>query len=723
MVAAILAASSAAAQTTGTTLEEVVVTGQFISETGRSALKLDVPLRDVPLTISSYTDSFMKAIETTRISDLYNYMTGVQRAGNTAYDVAIRGFASGGADRNTIMMDGLPGMAVRFGSPPTISAERVEVVKGPASILYGQVQPGGFINIVSKKPQSVASNMVRLRGDGYSGSGAKFGDTTGFTASFDSTGPIDDNARFLYRLIGEYGDDPGFRDFGKSDTRYIVPSLTVNFTENTSATAFVEYRKETVSWDDGLVAPNNAAGVPDWRLVNKKLTTYYHEPGDTNKEEGTVLGLSFTHEFSPSVRWNVQLRDVDHKDQRQALDFQGTRVCSPQSVAGQLDPTDLCVRRRQRDQLNKRTYKFGDTNLVVDVGSGSITHKVLLGINAGKETADFRRLDFGTNNNTYDISVAHPVYGQGTPNAPTPNSWSLTTYDSFAAYLQDQISLGERWKLLAGVRYESFDIVASSKLPVGAPFWSADQTTKGNTTKPMVGIMYQPNDQWSYYVSYATSFNPPAPGRLDINGNIFKDPEEGEQYEVGAKADLLDNRVTGTLAVFRIAKKNSLQQIGTTGVFQLTGEEESKGAEFEIDASVTDRWQVLAGYSYVDATVKSDVDTAIIGQQLRNVPKTKVSMWNRYQLNPALSFGLGVNYVSERYGTVPDDAGNSARLVLPAYTLVDAALYYTNERYDFDVTVKLGNVLNEWYLESAFTPIRIAPGIPRNLTLSLTKRF
>lgn len=703
-------------------LEEVLVTGRFIGETGRSALKSDVPLRDVPVTVSSYTDDFMKAIETVKLSDLYDYMTGVQRAGNTAYDINIRGFASGGADRNTLMVDGLPGLAVRFGSPPTISAERVEVVKGPASVLYGQVQPGGFVNIVTKKPEEQKSTMVRFRTESFYGDKASTSDSFGYTVSLDSTGPLGKGDSLLYRVIAQYGANPGFRDYGKDDDIYVMPSLTWNVSDDTSFTGFVEYRDETAAWDDGLVAPNNAAGVADIRLVSQDATTYYPEPGDSNAEKGTVLGLGFTHDISSNLQWRGNFRAVDHEDHRIALEVQGTRTCHASSAAGKLNPGSLCVRRRQRDQYNERTYYFGDTNLAWDFGSGNVEHRLLTGINWGEETADFKRNDFGVNNNTYDISLYNPVYGQGTPNAPGEHSWSLTTYDSFAIYLQDQISFGEQWKLLVGGRYEEFDIVNESRRPPDHPRWSNPQQTKGDAFVPMAGLLYQPNDSMTYYLSYSESFNPPAPGRLDANGNIFEVPEEGVQYEAGVKADLADGRSSVTFSVFQITKQNSLQQIGTTGVFQLTGEEESTGFEIETDYQLTDRWQVLAGYAYVNAEVKDDVDTAIIGQVLRNSPKHSASIWNRIELSRAFSLGVGVSYISERYGTIPDEDGNAARLYLPSYTLVDAALYYTNEN-DWGATLKLGNLLDEKYYPSGFSATRINVGAPANVTFSIYKTF
>jgi iron complex outermembrane receptor protein len=149
------------------TVEQIVVQGSFLGAGSQSAMKLDVPVRDTPFSVSAYTDSFMKAIETSNVADMYNYMTGVKRAGNTGYDLTIRGFKTSANDRNAILVDGLPGLSGRIGSPPTIGIERLELVKGPMSVLYGQAQPGGFVNLIAKKPRAKQALEVDLKGTTY----------------------------------------------------------------------------------------------------------------------------------------------------------------------------------------------------------------------------------------------------------------------------------------------------------------------------------------------------------------------------------------------------------------------------------------------------------------------------------------------------------------------------------------------------------------------------
>jgi len=712
LVSTILAASAASAQTTGATLEEVVVTGKFIAETGFSALKLDVPLRDVPLTISGYTGSFMNAIETTRVSDLYSYMSGVQKSGATGYDISIRGFSSGGNDRNAILTDGLPGLAVRFGSPPTINAERIEVVKGPAAVLYGQIQPGGFVNIVTKKPQYTPSTMIKLRTEGFYGDEAKLGDTAGVTVSLDSTGPIDQQGRFLYRVVAEYADDNTFRDYGFEKSTYFVPSLTWNISDRTQATVFAEYRDEDNALDNGLAAFGNDIGTV------ASLTTRYQEPDDEQPEKGYVGGLTLDHSFTDNLQWRLSYRYVWHEDS--ALGYENLSFRNATTL-----------RRRDRNQENERTYNFIDTNLIWNVDIGSVENRILLGLNAGTETAQFTRLNFDNNNPTLDIDLYDPVYGQGIPNADrnVGDNDRKRNFDSWAVYLQDQITLSKHWKAVAAARFESFDTSEDLYQPaVPEPVYVRTVEANGDDVSTMVGLIYQPNDVWSLYISYAESFDPPTWGREDVNGDPLLDPEKGSQVEFGVKTDF--DWGTATLSFFTITRKDVAQDTGLdqpdgTAIWALTGKEKSEGLELEVNANVTDRWQLIFAYSYVDAKVDSDTNPLKVGQKLSGAPENTASIWNRYQFNDNWGLGLGIRYTDSTYGTpVAANGDQDSRMLLPSYTLVDVGVYYTADTWD--VALRGGNVFDETYYESGGSlgqSTIISPGTPANVVLSLTKRF
>ena len=206
-------------------LQQVTVSANFIRPGGQSALKMSVPVQDVPFSLEDYSQSFMQAVDTTRLTDLYGYMSGVQRAGPSGYDISIRGFTSGSTDPNSVLMDGLPGLPARTASPETADLARVEVVKGPASVLYGQDQPGGFINLITKKPQAHEETNVELRADTYDGAGIPFGHHNGYTGIVDTTGALDSSDTLLGRAIVQYTNQQSFREFVLDKDFMVAPSL------------------------------------------------------------------------------------------------------------------------------------------------------------------------------------------------------------------------------------------------------------------------------------------------------------------------------------------------------------------------------------------------------------------------------------------------------------------------------------------------------------------
>ncbi len=690
-------------------IDEIVVTGQFIAETGQSALKSDVPLRDVPFTVAGYTREFMDAIETTRIADLYNYMAGVQKSGPTGYDVSIRGYRSTANDRNVLLTDGLPGLSVRFGSPPTVNAERIEVVKGPAAVLYGQIQPGGFINIVTKRPEETRSTGVRFRADGTYGADASIGDTTGFIASVDTTGPLTDDGRFLYRLIAEYEDANTYRDNGFSDSFYIVPSLTWVVSDRTRATVFAEYRDEDHALDNYLVAfGNDISNAAD-------LTTRYQEPNDEQPETGWVGGLEIDHAFSDTFSWKLNYRYVWHEDFARGYENSSFR-------------DEDTLRRRDRNQANERTYDFVDTSLNWQLQGGGIEHDLSFGLNVGKETSQFTRINFDNGNPTLDIDVLNPVYGQGVPNADrnVSDNDRFRDFDSVAVYFRDFVTLSENWKAVIGARYEEFDTSEIEYRPAfPTPVFFRGREANGDDVSTMLGLVYQPDDRWSIYASYAESFDPPTWGREDSNGNPITKPERGQQLEAGVKMDF--DRGTATVSVFSITRDDVAQDTGQdqpdgTAIFDFIGEDKSDGFEVEVDTAINENWNLIFAWANVTAEVEADVNSNRIGQTLLGAPENTVSIWNRFQINEAWGVGVGINHAGDRYGSAFASSGDqSTRLELPDYTLVDLGIYYTGDA--FDATVKFSNITDEEYYVSSTRNTNIVPGVPATVTFSLFKQF
>lgn len=707
------AAKPAAADAGEASVSEVVVTAKFISPAALSATKLNIPVQDTPVSVSSYTRAFMDAIQVVQVADLYRYMTGVQRAGNTGYDLTLRGFKTSGNDRNAIMTDGLPGLTVRFGSPPTVGTAHVEVVKGPTSVLYGQGQPGGFVNIITKKPLSSPETEVEMRG--VKGIG-DFDRAQGLIASVDTTGPLTDSGNLLYRFIAETGYSDGFRINSYERPIYVAPSVTWKLSDDTDATLQLEYRRSKTHYDTYLATPHkDIAFVPS-------IDTTYQEPGDYLLEEGKTATLFVHHDLPGKFRLNFGWRYVDHDDTQKNFDVVGVATNQTQ------------VTMRARGQHNHRTYDFGDLNLTGDFQLGPIRNQMILGANLGRETADLNRLQFYNLPSQYNRSIYNPVLGTlppldsfplVNPNTPQNLNDRYSIDDAVGVYFSDLLTFTDQWKLMVGLRYAKDDLSIVDKKILTTP----KQTASNDDWLPMAGLIFQPTPGWSFYVSYTTSFVPVSPSTIDVNGLYSFNPTTANSVEGGVKADLFDHRLTFTLADFDIHKKNVVNSFSCsfgTCSDQL-GEEESKGFEAEVDASPLPNWQISAGYSYDDAkVVKSDI-VAQRGARLTNVAKNNAHLWTRYDFEEGhlkgLGLGGGVSYVGSRTGLLPTTS-TSPLLILPAYTTVDAAVYYRfNDRYD--LTLKVTNLFDKTYYESAgFTAdINILPGEPRTLTLTARARF
>lgn len=316
---------------------DIVVVGRFLSTGAQSATKADVSVLDTPFSVAAYSDSFVKSIESTNVADLYNYMTGVKKSGNTGYDVTLRGFKSSGDDRNAIMVDGLPGLTGRYGSPPTVNVDHVELVKGPMSVLYGQIQPGGFINIISKKPQAKSETSVSLRGNTFVSKYRKGFEHNGLTGDLDTTGALNESGSLMYRFVGEIADNEGFRDYARTQQQFFSPSLTLDL-GTTKVTASFEYRHVKEHFDVGLAAPPNTkdatATIYDIDQM-APITTTYQQPGDYRKETGKAAELFVTQDLGSSWKFRGGYpRDSNHS----VFTVASFAAADSQAAAGALKP-------------------------------------------------------------------------------------------------------------------------------------------------------------------------------------------------------------------------------------------------------------------------------------------------------------------------------------------------------------------------------------------------
>lgn len=717
---------------------DIVVTGRFLDTGASSASKMDIRVLDTPFSVASYNNNFLKAIETTNVSDLYRYMTGIQRAGNTSYDITFRGFKTSGNDRNAIMTDGLPGQSVRFGSPPTVGVDHIELVKGATSVLYGQAQPGGFINIITKKPKATPGFEISLRGNIGIGT---YDRALGALLSMDFTGPVTSDGALLARVVGEVGESRGFRKDSSEQPVYFAPSIAWKPDDRTTLTFQGEYRYVRTHYDTYLVAPNR-----DVSLI-APIDTTYQEKDDYLIERGTVGNVYVNHEFTDSLKLNAGFRYVDHYDEQNNFDLQGF-------ASGAAGLTT--VTRRARGQANIRTYAFGDVNLTWKGETFGIKHTLLVGGSGGQETASLNRTRFyncsvaaasgsvpAQTCTVLNLNIQNPVLGVvGSPQnyplfvtgRPADLNWRYTTQKSLGFYASDLIEFSDMFKAMVGIRY------ADEKQTIDDLRLVIAQQRKADTKwLPSAGLLFQPMRNLSFYASYATSFVPVAASSQDITGaNPFK-PTEAEAYEGGVKAELFNRRLNITAAYFDIEKKNTLNNFNCPAGAAATGTcsnqlggERSRGFEIEFNGSPLPGWVLTGGYAHTTARVTQSDTPGQTGARLTNSPDDAFNVWSRYDFQEGalknLGVGVGVSYIGDRAGLLPtalvDARPAGGTLPLASYVTVDTGLYYKASD-TIDLTFKVTNLLDERYIESAgFTgDIQLVPGTPRTLTITVRSHF
>jgi len=721
---------------------EIVVTGHFIGTGAKSAMKMDVSVMDTPFSVSSYSNSFVKSIETTQLTDLYNYMTGVKQSGTTAYDITIRGFKSSGDDRNAIMVDGLPGLSSRYASPATINFDHVELVKGAMSVLYGQIQPGGFVNLITKKPQRNPVTTLEIRGNTYASRYRSLFDVNGITGDLDSTGPLGANDHVMYRITAEALDSPGFRDFAINKQQFVSPSLMVDL-GSTQITGQFEYRHVRQHFDVGLVAPPNAAGtIYDINAV-APITTTYQQPTDFRVETGKAENLFLVHHFGPSWRVNASYRHVDYESEQKETSTTGLAFIQNQ----------WRVLRRFRDLQTKRRYDYADINANGTLNTFGIQHKLLFGINFGSDLVNENRLKFFNSNvrnavtgacpvggTCLDIGVYNPDYS-GFPafdsvpalNPTLKNQDILLTNrfvrsHNYGIYVSDLATLTPWLKVsVAGRNFSETEAVEADRRH--NPGQIDRQTSKKNLL-PSAGVLIEPSKHLTFYGSYSESFVPVDPSAIDINGQHNFQPIEGKQYEVGIKTqNLLNGRLSATLALYRIDQVGQLTGVicpfGTCDV--QIGKGRTQGLELEGNYAPFKNFQIIFGYAHINAKVLSaDPDKQFqIGQRLPNVARDAANIWSRYDWANGLGLGFGVTYTGDRAGLLPTSASDLKTLDLPAYVVADTAVYWTKGRYS--LTLKVGNLFDKKYFASSgggsLGRLQIIPGDPRYITLAAKVKF
>ncbi|QOZ36096.1 TonB-dependent siderophore receptor [Bradyrhizobium sp. CCBAU 53421] len=615
-----------------------------------------------------------------------NTLAGTQDA------VMRRGF---GDNRDgSIMRNGMP---LVQGRSLNAAVESVEVLKGPASLLYGIMDPGGIVNTISKRPELYQHGSVTLLGSTFAN------DKSGADGTIDITGPIG-NGGLAYRFIGYGVSEDYWRNFGRHREMLVAPSLAW-YGDNTTVQLNYEHREFITPFDRGT-AFDSVTKAPLAIPATRRLD----EPFNNMWGTSDLMQASVEHRLNQD--WKLF---AAYSYNTETFSANQLRITGVNSKTG--------VETRSNDgtwgSLSNASY--GTSYLQGNVWLGGFRHEVLLG-GDGQYRTIYR--DNLIRQATPSFNFYNPVYGLITPGTTISAADSAQTdkLGQWSLFFQDTLHLTERFALVGGVRYMDYDQIAGK----GRPFITNTNVSQDKAL-PLGGAILKLTDEVSLYASYTQSLKPtstiaPLTGGVVIGSNIA--PEEGTQWETGVKFDF-NKRISGTLALYDIDKKNVLvsQLNPATGIveYRTAGKVRSRGVELDVTGRLTDSWSMIGSYAYTDARVTEDPTLA--GNALQNVALNTASLYLVYDFGTTLPgrlrLGGGARYVGDR----PGDAANS--FVLPAYTVADVFATYETKVQSFPVVYQFNvkNLFDTVYYPSANNILTVAMGDARRFSLSATVKF
>lgn len=711
-------------------LQEVEIIGRigktYKNDATFAATKTATKVKDVPQAISYVTKEIFADQQAYRVNDIVKNVSGVNQY-SWYDDFSFRGFRSGGTYINGLRVIGL------FGPQPLlVNIERVEVLKGPASAMFGNSSPGGTMNRVTKKPLRENRKSINF--------------TTGsfntLRTTVDFTGPMNKKKTLLYRLNIGYENSDSFRDLQETKTYVIAPSLSFLPTDKTRINFDLVIQQFDGKLDRGQPIYGATAGTKIDDPNNTPINFAIGATNDYHKSSVNYFTLSLNHKFNDNISFNSSyMRYFNEEDlfehrtsNKFALDANGDQI-----------PTLMGMRisARQRKVVADNTSNY----FVFRTNTGSISHKILLGFDYAQETRPIGGGSIWTGSNAYlklDGTVGKfkpediadfQLNGDGNPvpNIPHfdlvnpkyilsyPSDYILNrrSYDAFkyyttGYYLQDQITIN-KLQVLLGVRQNYYFDFTNYK---------ANGETKIEQSKfiPRLGLVYALTDNLNAYGTYTESFEPQrASNMVEVKGGPF-DPLEGNMVEVGFKGEFFNEGLAANLAIYSISQKNELfEDPNDQDRLVQIGETSSKGVELDVMGRINKNFSIIANYAYNQTTLENvPVDSDFTAGDTRpNAPKHQGGFFAKYKIDRGsfngISFNFGTNFVSER------NSISGPELKFPSYTVSDLGVSFEKDKFAFRVTVN--NVFDKIHWVGGYNYVRMFPGAPRNYLLSIGYTF
>ncbi len=670
--------------------EEVVVIGQRLP--GSSAVKSDAPLIETPMSVSVIDADRIDLLGQLTVNQALRYTAGITpetRGGVvTRYDqFTLRGFAI-----NNSFYNGLSGMYAGWYAliqPDVTTLERVEVLKGPASVLYGSSTPGGLLDLVGKRPVDHAVNSVDLT----------VGSRDLFGLSADLGGRVDSDGKVLYRLVATARRGDGQAVTTENERMVLAPSLTWKAGENTTLTLLGLFQRDPKS--DGYGGVPALGSVMDNPLGKVSTRFYDGEPGfERYDRTQKMAGYEVEHRFNDifAVEQNLRWQDVetDYRQVYASALAADNRTLSRASIYSVEDAEGVAV----------------DTRAKADFATGAVRHMALVGVDYQTQDATME-IGYGA---APSIDIFNPVYGQTIAQPPVYYDIDIDFHQT-GLYAQDQMKL-DRWVLLLAARHDWYKQTQTARRPL-----AGEQVVDQGKTTYRGGLLYHFDSGFAPYISYSQSFEPE--GGVDFNGQPF-DPTSGDQWEAGVKYETRDKRTLVTLSAFRLTRDN----ITTTdpdhpGFSIQTGEARSRGVELEARIGLTETVEANAAYTYLDMEYTKD-NSGLKGKTPTGVAENTASLWlyNTFRDGAlkGLGLGAGVRYVGKTWG----DAENSFKV--PSYTLVDAALRYDLQSLSdglegWRLDLSVNNLFDKEHVSSCYSTAWCWYGATRTVQAGLRKSW
>lgn len=685
----------------------------IVASRSATGTKTDASLLETPQSISVVTKDQIESQGARNVAEALRYEPGVvseSRVGDRFDNVFIRGFGGFGANANYLhFWDGLRlprGISYAMPSIDPYTLERVEILRGPASVLYGQNNLGGMINLISKNPTSQARGEVFTR----------FGDHNRIEGGFDISGPLSKDGDLLYRLIGLGRKADTEVDYTTTERQLIAPTITWRPTEDTTLTVRASYSRDPSSYQPnwlpalGTLLPNPNGQIP-------KNFFSGHPNVNTYSREQTSVGYEFEHHFNEAWTIRQNFRYMEVSSEFKALSVTGFAAGS---TCGAGTRTNLCLARSTTNYIEQLKAASIDTQVESRFNTGWLQHTVLAGIDYQTTSASAR---FGNGTST-NINYLNPNYG--VLNAPAITTQTLQDREQLGIYVQDQIRLG-KLAMVVGVRSD-WAKASSDTSTISTGVFTSRIRPDDTAATWRAGATYQFDSGVAPYASYSTSFEPSTIG-TDFAGNAFV-PSKGEQYEVGVKYQPIGINGFFMFSYFDITQSNVLTTdaarpsaanplcTASAGFCQIQqGEVRSKGIELSGKVTLQPGFDVIAAYSHTDIEIAKSSQTAALygvtpatnvsvqGKTPVGAPSDTTSLWVDYtfQNGPLAGFGVGggVRYIGPSFG----DAVNSAALIVPAYTLGDLAVHYdlaglSPQMSGWKLAVNMTNIADKTYVSA-----------------------